>query len=175
MKATRLVVVALCVSLAMACGEHTPTAAPQVAAPAPQADLLGSLVGATGLLKCSALPYASSTATIGPLGGSISAGPHTLVIPPGALAAPTTITMTAPTGLGVNAVKFQPEGLQFSTPAVLTMSYSNCSLLGKILPKRIAYTDDNLNILSYLLSLDNLLSKYVTGKVNHFSDYVVAW
>jgi hypothetical protein len=25
------------------------------------------------------------------------------------------------------------------------------------------------------LSLDNLLSKRVTGKVNHFSDYVVAW
>ena len=83
--------------------------------------------------------------------------------------------MTAPTGLGVNAVKFQPEGLRFSTPAALTMSYSNCSLLGKLLPKRIAYTDDNLNILSYLLSLDNLLSKNVTGKVNHFSDYVIAW
>lgn len=55
------------------------------------------------------------------------------------------------------------------------MSYSNCSLLGKLLPKRIAYTDDHLNILYYLLSLDNLLSKNVTGKVNHFSDYVVAW
>jgi len=47
------------------------------------------------------------------------------------------------------------------------MSYSNCSLLGKLLPKRIAYTDDNLNILTYLLSLDNLFSKRVTGKVNH--------
>ena len=127
------------------------------------------------MLKCSNLPYASSTKTIGPLGGSISAGPHTLVIPPGALLNQTTITMTAPTGLGVNAVKFQPEGLRFATPAVLTMSYSNCSLLGKLLPKRIAYTDNNLNIISYLLSLDNLLSKYVSGKVNHFSDYVVAW
>jgi len=127
------------------------------------------------LLKCSSLPYASSTRTIGPLGGTISAGPHTLVVPPGALTASTTITMTVPTGLGVNAVKFQPAGLRFVTPAVLSMSYSNCSLLGKLLPKRIAYTDDNLNILSYLLSLDNLLSKNVTGKVNHFSDYVVAW
>ena len=171
MKATRLVVVALCLSLALACGEHTPTAAPQ----APEASLIGSLLGPTGLLKCSALPSAQSTATIGPLGGSISAGPHTLVIPPGALLSPTTITMTVPTGLGVNAVKFQPEGLRFLTPAVLTMSYSNCSLLGYLLPKRIAYTDDNLRILSYLLSLDNLLSNRVTGKLNHFSDYVVAW
>jgi hypothetical protein len=109
------------------------------------------------------------------LGGSISAGPHTLVIPPGALLSPTTITMTAPTGRHVNAVRFQPEGLQFVTPAALTMSYANCNLLGNLLPKRIAYTDDNLNILYYLLSLDNLLSKKVTGKVNHFSDYIVAW
>jgi hypothetical protein len=141
----------------------------------PQADLIGWLLGATGLLKCSNLPAATSTATIGPLGGAISAGPHTLVIPPGALLAPTRITMSIPTGLGVNAVKFQPQGLRFNAPAVLTMSYANCSLLGKILPKRIAYTDDNLNILSYLISLDNLLSKFVTGKLNHFSDYVVAW
>ena len=83
--------------------------------------------------------------------------------------------MTAPTGQGVNAVKFKPAGLRFVTPAVLSMSYSNCSLLGNLLPKRIAYTDDNLNIISYLLSLDNLLSRRVTGKVSHFSEYAVAW
>jgi len=160
--------------VALACTDRSPTSVAPVAPP-PQADLIGSLLAPTGLLKCSALPYASDTETIGSQGGVLSAGPHTLVIPAGALSAPTKITMTAPTGLGVNAVKFQPEGLQFKTPASLTMSYSNCSLLGKLLPKRIAYTDDNLNILSYLLSLDNLLSKRVTGKVNHFSDYVIAW
>jgi hypothetical protein len=174
MKAARALVVLLLVSLALSCGDHSPTS-PPAAVPGPDASLIGSLLGATGLLKCSALPYASTTKTIGILGGTISAGPHTLAIPPGALTAPTAITMTAPTGLGVNAVKFQPAGLQFVTPAVLTMSYSNCSLLGKILPKRIAYTTDNLQILYYILSLDNLLSKYVTGKVSHFSDYVVAW
>ena len=173
MKARRLIASVLLLAVALACTDRTPTSVP--AAPAPDASLIGSLLGATGLLKCSNLPYASSTKTIGALGGTISAGPHTLVIPPGALLNPTTITMTAPTGLGVNAVKFQPEGLRFTVPAALTMSYANCSLLGKILPKRIAYTDDNLNIISYLLSLDNLLSKYVTGKVNHFSDYVIAW
>jgi len=173
MKARRLIAPVLLLVAALACSERTPTTAP--VAPAPDASLIGALLGPTGLLKCSALPYASDVETIGPLGGVLRAGPHTLVIPPGALSAPTTITMTAPTGLGVNAVKFAPEGLRFITPAALTMSYSNCSLLGKLLPKRIAYTDDNLNILTYLLSLDNLLSKNVTGKVNHFSDYVIAW
>ena len=174
MKARRLLIApVLLLVVALACTDRTPTSVPAV--PAPDASLIGGLLGATGLLKCSSLPYASQTRTIGPLGGTISAGPHTLVIPPGALTSPTAITMTAPTGLGVNAVKFQPAGLRFATPAALTMSYANCSLLGKILPKRIAYTNDNLSIISYLLSLDNLLSKNVTGKVNHFSAYVVAW
>ena len=172
MKARRLIASILLLAVAVACSEPTNSVP---AAPAPDASLIGGLLGATGLLKCSSLPYASDTETIGPLGGVLRAGPHSLVIPPGALTTPTTITMTVPTGLGVNAVKFQPEGLRFVAPAVLSMSYSNCSLLGKLLPKRIAYTDDNLNIISYLLSLDNLLSKNVTGKVNHFSDYVVAW
>ncbi|HZI23380.1 MAG TPA: hypothetical protein VFD76_12710 [Gemmatimonadales bacterium] len=175
MKAARCLVVALVVcalAFSSGCGDRTLTA-PR--APAPSADLIGSLLGATGLLQCSNLPYASTTKTIGSGGGTLSAGPHTLVIPPGALAQPTTITMTLPTGLGVNAVQFRPAGLQFQKPAALTMSYANCSLLGKLLPKQIAYTTDDLQILYYLLSLDNLLGKYVTGQVNHFSSYVVAW
>jgi hypothetical protein len=176
MKAVRALAVLLLVCLvAPSCGEPPTSPATSTNLHQPQAGLIGSLLGPTGLLKCSNLPYAESTQTIGPLGGSISAGPHTLVIPPGALLAPTTITMIQPTGRGVNAVKFKPEGLRFLTPAALTMSYSNCSLFGKLLPKRIAYTDDDLNILYYLLSLDNLAAKQVTGKVNHFSEYVVAW
>ncbi|PYP70813.1 MAG: hypothetical protein DMD41_14055 [Gemmatimonadetes bacterium] len=175
MKAARPLVVVLLVcalALASACGDRQPTA-PQP--PAPSADLIGSLLHATGLLSCSNLPYDSTTQTIGPAGGSLSVGPHTLVIPRAALKQSVSITMILPTGLRVNAVKFKPAGLQFQTPAALTMSYANCSLLGKLLPKRIAYKTDNLQILYYLLSLDNLLSKYVTGKVNHFSDYVIAW
>ena len=170
MKAVRaLVVLVLVLLVSPSCS------APPTAPATPEASLIGSLLGPTGLLKCSNLPYDSSTVTIGPLGGTISAGPHWLTIPPGAVLSPTAITMTAPTGQGVNAVKFKPVGLRFVTPAVLSMSYPNCSLLGILLPKRIAYTDDNLNIISYLLSLDNLLSSRVTGKLNHFSEYAVAW
>lgn len=172
MKAVRLLAVLLAACLVVSsCGE--PPAAPSV--PAPQADLIGSLLQPTGLLQCSELPYESETRTIDALGGTVTAGPHKLVIPPGALKQPTAITMSIRTGRDVNAVHFEPEGLQFDRSAALTMSYSNCNLLGRILPKRIAYADDALNVITYLLSFDNLWGKRVTGKLDHFSDYVVAW
>jgi hypothetical protein len=172
MKAVRLLAVLLAACLVVSsCGE--PPASPQV--PAPQAGLIGAIIQPTGLLQCSDLPSDSDTETIGPAGGRLTAGPHTLFIPAGALDEPTKITMSVRTGSGVNAVHFEPEGLQFERSASLTMSYANCDLLGKLLPKRIAYADDALNIVTYLLSLDNLWTKRVTGKLDHFSDYVVAW
>ena len=146
----------------------------------PQADLLGGLLGTTtslvkslGLLKCKAT-YAQTTQTVGKAGGVITVGPHKLSIPYGALDGPVTITATAPKG-NVNLVEFEPAGLVFKKTASLTMSYANCDLLGSLLPKRIAYTDDALNILEYLLSIDNLFAQKVTGGLKHFSGYAVAW
>ena len=173
MKAIRFLMVALVVCVIASCSDRAPTAPTTV--PAPDASLIGDLLRPTGLLQCSALPAASATQTIGPEGGSIAVGPHVLRIPAGALDNPTTITATLDNDRGVNGVRFQPEGLQFDTPAYLTMSYANCNLLGRLLPKRIAYTSDLLDILEYLLSLDNLFTKRVTGQVKHFSEYVIAW
>lgn len=132
------------------------------------------LLGNLGLLKCTPLPDVQSSAVIGPLGGKLQIGQYTLTVPAGALSQPVQITGEQ-ISESVNSVRFSPEGLQFAKPASLAMTYANCNLLGRIVPKRIAYTTDNLQILSYLLSLDNLFSKVVTGKVNHFSRYAVAW
>ena len=175
MKAIRFLMVALVVCLSASCSDRAPTApaAPELAAP--NASLIGDLLRPTGLLKCSALPSASATQTIGRAGGSIQVGPHILRIPAGALDKATTITATLDNNRGVNGIIFEPEGLQFDSPAYLTMSYANCNLLGKLLPKRIAYTSNLLDVLEYLLSIDNLFTKRVTGRVDHFSEYVIAW
>ncbi len=101
-------------------------------------------------------------------------GPHTFVVPAGALDHPVTISAYAPSS-EYNTVQFEPEGLQFDRSASLTMSYSNCNLLGVLLPKHIAYVDGGLNILYLLQSVDNLLTEKVTGQVDHFSEYAVAW
>ena len=113
--------------------------------------LLGTSIG-SGLLACNPLPYAANSATIGPAGGSLTVGPHTLTVPAGALTTPVLISAEAPVGT-VNSVRFGPEGLQFAAgkPATLTLSYANCPLLGSLLPKRIAYTTDLLSILSYVI------------------------
>jgi len=167
------VLLAVLVSFAgLSCGDNLPTASPT---PSPSPLLIGDLLSGVGLLKCTPLPYASASKVIGPAGGSLQVGPHVLRIPAGALSRAVTIRAEAPSDV-VNSVRLYPEGLQFGgTGASLTMSYANCNLLGRILPKRIAYTTEGLQILSYLLSLDNLLQKNVTGQLRHFSRYAVAW
>lgn len=101
-------------------------------------------------------------------------GAHRLVVPAGALDSVVLITAVAPSDT-VNRVQFQPDGLVFHQAALLSMSYANCNLLGSLLPKRIAYVNDALDILYHLLSVDHLLTQTVTGRVDHFSEYAIAW
>ena len=127
-----------------------------------------------GLLTCTPLAPDSVTQNIGPSGGTIVVGPHTFVVPEDALDSTVAITATIESET-VNRVHFQPEGLQFEESARLTMSYANCGWLARLIPKRIAHVSDGLNILSYLPSIDDLFAQKVTGRLDHFSDYAVAW
>lgn len=126
------------------------------------------------LLKCTPLPAESVTQEVGPEGGIIQVGPHTLRIPEGALSSPVSITAVMPSDT-VNRVQFEPEGLTFAEPAWLTLSYANCEGLGSWLPKRVVYLNPSLDILEILFSLNNPFAQRVTGRVTHFSDYAVAW
>jgi len=173
MNCTRFLPAALaCAVSLLAASCATPPPTEVEAEPTP--GLLGPLGGAVGLLQCDPLPYDSVTRTIGPDGGVLLVGPHRLSIPPGALDSPVAITAVTPSE-SVNRVAFQPEGLVFTESARLTLSYANCDLLGSLLPKRIAYVTGDLGILEYLLSLDDLASRTVTGRLDHFSSYAVAW
>jgi hypothetical protein len=175
-----LVFAALVGTLAV-CSADGP-AAPQPAEQ-PNASLLGGdgllgLGGTDGLvdnllspLSCRTSGYGSVTKTIGSAGGTIKVGPHTLSIPSGALAKNVSITMSAPKGNYIET-QFQPHGLTFLKETNLTLSYKECGLL--VLNPKVAYVDDNKNILEVVLSLPNLLGKTVTGRVKHFSGYLVS-
>ena len=180
MKSVRLLRAALLgggVLLLLSCADPSPLGVDS-RGPRPEADLLDLSLDVqppkVGLLACTPLPYDSVTQTIGPEGGTIQVGAHTLWVPPGALDTAVSITAVAPSDT-VNHVRFQPEGLTFQQPAALVTGYGNCDLLGSTLPKRIAYTTDALQILDYLPSLDDRESQTVRGWLRHFSEYAVAW
>ncbi len=160
--------------IALSCGDPFPLGVEPPARAPVDAELLGALGSAVGLLQCSPLPYDSVTQLVGSDGGTLLVGAHTLSVPPGALGAPVSITAVAPSDT-VNQVRFQPEGLVFTEPAALTMSYANCDLLGLPLANRIAWTSDALEILEYLHSVPDPASQTVTGRLEHFSTYAVAW
>ncbi len=166
-------------------------ATPSAEQPAPQFDLIGDLTGgltntvndltgtlvgtlgtATDLLLCSPEPYIKVKESIGPNGGTIKVGRHTLVIPKGAVAKKTMITAEQISGQ-TNSIRFSPEGLRFSKPAELTMAYGNCALV--LLPKKIVYTDESLKILEVLRTLDLFKKKLVEADIDHFSRYALAY
>lgn len=158
--------------LCASCDVHAPTVfAPRALGPSSATHLLGEV----GLFACTPMPADSATALVGPDGGTINVGPHSLRIPAGALDSVVSITAIAPTDT-INRVTFQPTGLTFQHPATLTMSYANCPALGGLpLLHRIAYIDSSLDILDLLASFDNLFTQKVSSPLNHFSDYAVAW
>jgi hypothetical protein len=168
MRFRTVLVAGMVLGLAACAAEVIPTAPVP-----PSPSLLGAILNGT-LLRCNALPYSSSTAVIGPAGGTLQVGPHRLVVPAGALPGNVSITGEVISG-AVNSVRLSPDGLQFGTQAVLTMSYANCPLAGLLPLKKVAYTDEGLSILSVLRSIDNLGNREVTARLNHFSRYAVSY
>ncbi len=128
----------------------------------------------SGLLTCRQQAYAITRQTVGPSGGTIRVGGHSLVIPQGALSQPVLITAEAPADF-VASVRFEPEGLQFARQARLTLDYSACPAGRLQLGKHVAYTTDRLQILALLLSVDDILRMRVSADLQHFSRYAVAW
>jgi hypothetical protein len=157
----------------------------QPAAPPPNASLVDGLVGTLGgtlggvvggvlpeLLACPTSTSYSSTTVVGRYGGVVRVGPHSLVIPPGALGSNVTISATAPAGKYVE-VQFEPHGLRFERPAALNLSYNRCGLVQGLLMS-VVYIDDDRKILEVLSSSNNIFARTVTGKLDHFSGYAVA-
>jgi hypothetical protein len=116
---------------------------------------------------------ASDSANIGPLGGTLHFGGNTLIVPPGAVFRTTKITATDPGDGHVSAV-FQPEGLHFLVPAILTMKYSQCSPPPTGSPS-IVYLKGLLDpILEILPTTIDLKLGTAIAPVSHFSVYALA-
>ena len=136
--------------------------------------LLGGLLSNLSLFSCDSPDFGSVSKSIGPAGGVIVVGPHSLTIPRGALSKTVTITATARAGEHVR-VDFEPHGLRFSSRATLKLSYAHCGRR-PLLP-RVAYVGDSGGLLRILELLPALLdgsSDRVNARIRHFSGYAIA-
>jgi hypothetical protein len=139
-------------------------------------DLVGGVVGGlleiTGLISCSEQKYEVTSKTIGPDGGTIEVGKHTLRIPKGALSKKVKIKAEQMSG-STNSLRFSPEGLEFKKAATLTINYKNCENTDT--PKAIVYTTEEFEVLEVFRSLDLFKKHEVTAPIDHFSRYAVAY
>lgn len=130
--------------------------------------------GNTKKSSCKPLSARTAAQDIGPQGGVLRIGPHSLTVLPGSLRAITHITATI-AGDSVNSIQFAPEGLHFVIPAVLSLNYANCKVLGTS-PMEVVYTSNDLfTLLELIPSQDLKVVKTVVGFISHFSRYAVAY
>jgi hypothetical protein len=186
----RLAALALGVVTLASCAGDAPTSAPRLQSSGPATSLTGTLLGLTssllavdGLQRTTPLaaPITVSKA-IGSAGGTLSipAAGVTVVVPRGALAKTTTITMTARAGSLV-AYDFAPHGITFAKPLQFKQQLkgTNASLLSAPLLGLGYYSDGGLltqtgGLVSELLGgTVDLLSWSFRSSIPHFSGYIV--
>jgi hypothetical protein len=152
---------------------------------APQFALLSSAQTANVLTRSSALSYSVRVAqTIGSAGGTITVPSTglTLVVPAGAVSAPTTFTISSPAGRGV-WYDFGPSGAKFAVPLVIKQDLRGMALTG--LDRRQfegAYyvdgtrseTTRTAKVTEVLPVTFNATGTELTFKVTHFSGYMVS-
>lgn len=120
---------------------------------------------------CPLQKEAWKTVQIGPKGGTVSVPGSTLIVPAGAL--PRTVAITAHALPTTSAsVQFLPEGLQFSVPAKLTITYAKC--VTPLFGVNVAYVQAD-TVTEVEPSTNHPLFKYVTAEISHFSSYAVAY
>jgi hypothetical protein len=178
-----ILAIALAVVTLTSCADDAVPTAPPAPVITPDPSLLGDLLGGVtgtvggladqlGLVTCNVRTTHTGSAEIGPMGGILRVGPHVLTVPPYALRQKVRISAVAPAGSYVQ-IKFEPQGLEFQRSTVLTMSYSECSLLSP-LRLRVVYVNDNLEILEVLPTVVSVLTRTANAKVDHFSRYMLA-
>jgi hypothetical protein len=120
---------------------------------------------------------ASSTQYVGILGGTVSAGGVTLIVPPLALSQRTAITLTVPAGQYVMA-ELQPHGLTFRVDPLLLFPVlgTNAGVLGVTNLIGVYSKSDPVG---GLIPVDETYSMDLLGTVlgfhiHHFSDYAPA-
>lgn len=128
----------------------------------------------SALLRCDPLAYTGAAQIVGPNGGDIRVGAHTLHVPRGALPWNAVITVEAPSGLEVG-LEFSPKGVGFAQKLVLELDYKHCNVPDSLAPLRGAWVSDSGAVLEFPSSVDNRQGGTLSVELDHFSKYAVAY
>jgi hypothetical protein len=172
-------------STALACADAPSAPASAEPAATPRLELVSTGVTATVLGRTLPLPYAhKAVAIIGSAGGTFSlpSAGLTVVVPPGAVSAPTTFTVSAPAGTGV-WYEFGPHGARFAVPLTIRQDLRGTNVLALLNPRLEAayFTDGSANysagiakVKEFLPVAFNSTRTELSFRVSHFSGYMVA-
>ena len=172
------------VLLAGACSDSLPT---EAAAPAASSfSLRSNLSGdwespghGSSLLACPRSVTSSSSATVGPNGGTVALEGVSITVPPGALKRRTKLTVVLPASAYAIVELYAGEGghIAFRKPISATISYAACSrqnVMARTL--NVVYLDSNTGEpLEEMRSADSKADQTVTFVTTHFSTYAVAY
>ena len=122
-------------------------------------------------VACAPLPFDGQAQIIGSGGGTFSFGPHRLYVPAGALSQATSIAVMVDPDLKTR-VTLLPHGLKFVSPVKLVLAYDHCDPSAT---HRVAYIDGYGKILEWTVATDYPEYEKVTAKLDHFSDYAIAY
>lgn len=132
--------------------------------------------GAT-LLQCPVDVTRSTSLTIGFLGGTLELDGHRVLIPLGAVLAPTEFTLSVPASnyVEIDVRAKGQEHFEFLEPVALTISYNRCtrSNIDKE-SLHVYYVDsESKTIIEDLGGADDKILRTVTTSTDHLSDYAL--
>jgi hypothetical protein len=129
------------------------------------------------LLICPAATSQASTGLIGPLGGVLAVGGIRVIVPAGAVLAPTSFTLTVPESnyLEIDVKAGDADHFVFERPVVVAIDYGRCGLpLFHSALSAWNIDPDTKALLHEMASVDSLLTHRIIFSTIHFSGYAVA-
>jgi hypothetical protein len=132
----------------------------------------------TSLVECPTNTASTATGLITSLGGVVSAGGTSIIVPAGAVLDPTTVTVTVPASnyMEVDISVAGVDHYLFQLPVTVTVSYARCSRANidrSFLSAWYIDTDTHA-LLEQMPSSDNKLTRTVTFTTGHLSGYALA-
>jgi hypothetical protein len=131
-----------------------------------------------GLLECGSSRTESATGVIDALGGVLSVGGTSVVIPANAVLSPTSFTLTVPASpyVEIEVTAGEADHFVFDKPVLVSIDYGRCGHGSLFEPSHEAWNIDPVTkaLLEKMPSVDVKLTHTVVFSTIHFSGYALA-